>query len=150
MLSLAIVFAAVGISGTLLYGGKVVLAFLAGRPIPGPAYDDSDVRSLLAELGAELGRQNAVMIEGMAYAKRAQNRLNAVVGRARKELSDAGFESPGLEAEYQELQPSDAPGSPVPELPDVPEAVGRFDYSGIPGLWDEPEPEQSPPVNGAL
>jgi len=148
MLSLAIVFAAAALSGTLLYGGKVVLEYLASSTRPGAAFDDSDIRSQLAELGAELGRQNAAMIEGMAYAKRAQNRVSAVVGRARKELRDAGFDSPGLEAEYQELQPSDEPGSAVPELPDVPDTVAGFDYGGLPGIWDQPEPE--PTMNGGV
>lgn len=61
--------------------------------------------------------------DGIERVDRAERRVRAVVRSARKELADAGYEHPGLEAEHAELRLVDGDGGDEEELPDVPDDV---------------------------
>jgi len=100
-------------------------------------YDDTELREILAGHAVELKDFTLAIDHGISHVKRAQRRINATITRARKELSDLGVESPGLDAEFEELREGDGDGSGEGELPAVPEGVGEvaahFDTIGLPG-----------------
>ncbi len=58
--------------------------------------------------------------EGIERVGRSERRIVATIKRARKELAEHGFESPGIEAEVAELRVVDGAGSAGRELPEVP------------------------------
>lgn len=127
------------ILGFALFASAIVYAGRAFSQRPAPPeqiferFDDADIRSILIEHEDEFRRITAQMEEASAYWKRTQNRINATVGRARKELLDHGFEAPGVEAEFDELRLVDGDGGEESGLPAVPEQVGPFSHEGIPG-----------------
>ncbi len=61
--------------------------------------------------------------EGIERVSRAEGRIHATIKRARKQLAEQGFESPGLETEAAQLQLSDGEASPDGEVPNVPGSV---------------------------
>ncbi|MEE8139189.1 MAG: hypothetical protein V3T81_10035, partial [Thermoanaerobaculia bacterium] len=70
--------------------------------------------------------------EGIERVDRAERRIHATIKRARKELAESGFESPGLESEAAELQLVDGKGSDPVEVSTVPEAVESSSIKGVP------------------
>jgi hypothetical protein len=76
--------------------------------------------------------------EGIQRVDRAERRTRAVVTKARRELRDAGFEHPGIEAEVADLHLLDGGIGPEEGLPAVREdvAMGPPDVSpsAVPGL----------------
>jgi len=61
--------------------------------------------------------------EGIQRTDRAERRIHATIKRARKELADHGYESPGLEVEATELHLVDGGGGPSGTVPAMPEGV---------------------------
>ena len=61
--------------------------------------------------------------EGIERVNRYEGRIHATIKRARKELADSGFQSPGLETEAAQLQLIDGGGGPDSGVPDVPTEV---------------------------
>ena len=61
--------------------------------------------------------------DGIERVDRSERRIHATVKRARKELADSGFESPGLEAEAAELRLVDGAGREGGGVPAVPPSV---------------------------
>lgn len=61
--------------------------------------------------------------EGIEKVERKERRIDAVIGRARKELKEHGLESSALTAEGHELHLVDGTGSDEPGLPAVREEV---------------------------
>ncbi len=70
--------------------------------------------------------------EGIERVARSERRIHAVIKRARKELAEHGFESPGLETEAAELQLADGKGSEPTELPTVPKTLEPSSIKGVP------------------
>jgi len=113
-----------------------------------PSYDDAELREAVAACINEVGSLraeytewnadiNLAVAEGIKNVERAENRIRATVRRAREQLSEHGLESPGLEAEYRDLQVVDGGRSEAPQVPAVHEGMAspgnRFD--GLPGDW---------------
>ena len=65
--------------------------------------------------------------EGIERVSRAERRIHATIKRARKELADHGFESPGLETEAAELRSVDGDRGADGKVPAVPETVEAAD-----------------------
>jgi hypothetical protein len=61
--------------------------------------------------------------EGIAHVDRAEARIRATVGRARRQLRDAGLEDPGVEAEAGQLFGVDEETGRAQRLPAVPADV---------------------------
>jgi len=61
--------------------------------------------------------------EGIQRTDRAERRIHATIKRARKELAEHGYESPGLEVEAAELRLVDGAGSVESGVRAVPEDV---------------------------
>jgi len=94
-------------------------------------YDDSPLKRQLADL-------TQAVAEGIERVDRAERRVKATVRSAKKELADAGFQHPGLNAEDAQLQLVDDIGvdpGPLPGLPDV--------------LEDAPDPLRPGPFPGS-
>lgn len=133
------------------FGACMGVVVVYSRPPSGPGadYDDAEVRQDL-ESYRELTQQILTKYEsieewrdsittavgqGISHVKRAENRINQTVKRARKSLAEQGVESPALEAESAELRDLNADGrddEPVPALPNHVESPA-FDLTGIPG-----------------
>jgi len=72
---------------------------------------------------------------GVSRVQRSENRVRAIVQGARKELADAGFEHPGIEAEAGQIQPVDGTGGEPEPVPAVSVDVeDNFAPSAIPGI----------------
>ncbi len=110
--------------------------------VPSPPYDDSSIRSRLGDIERQAERLTLAVSEGISNVKRAENRINATLGRAKKEFAERGFESPALEAEYGELHALDGGGGEESELPamsDVlvpPAEAAGSEPSGVPGMTE--------------
>ncbi len=110
--------------------------------VPSPPYDDSSIRSRLGELERQGDRLTLAVSEGISNVKRAENRINATLGRAKKEFAERGYESPALEAEYGELHALDGGGGEASELSGVPEVLvppadaAGSQPSGVPGMTE--------------
>ena len=72
-----------------------------------------------------IDRLTLALAEGIEKVERKERRIDAVIGRARKELKDNGLESPALEAEVHELRLLDGTGSKENGLPPVREEVAE-------------------------
>jgi hypothetical protein len=81
--------------------------------------------------------------EGIKHVERAENRIRATIGRARKELEEVGVEHPGLEAEYAELSVLDGGGGQSAPMPQMHENVVPT-QSSVPGV----SPDQLRRVRG--
>lgn len=57
--------------------------------------------------------------EGIRHVDRAEKRVRATVGRARRELAEAGFVSPGVEAEAADIHELDGGASGAEGMPPV-------------------------------
>ena len=84
----------------------------------------------LLEIGKAMERADQRMkdltfgvAEGIERVARAERRIHATVKRARKELAERGFESPGLESEATELQLVDGGRSEDSGVQQLPEGV---------------------------
>lgn len=129
-----------------VYSGSVAL----DTP-PGPAYDDSELRSGLRTLAELIDESRADYVqfkgdivtavdEGIRDVKRRENRVRATVRRAREELEDGGLKSPGLDAEALELFGSDGAGGEGGGVPAVPDNVASDQpgnrFAAFPGSFD--------------
>ncbi len=91
--------------------------------------------SLLTDQANRLERLTLAMAEGIEKVERKERRIDAVVGRAKKELRDHGFESPSINAEAESIRVADGNGSGESRVPEVPEAVEYHpEVSSIPGV----------------
>lgn len=128
------------ISGTLLYTvwylDRKIDAFEAPES-PADPFDDTEIRSTLAEHASQLGEFTLAIAHGIQHVDTASRRINATVARARKELSEHGLESPALEAEFEQLRLLDGEGSEEIELPPVPQEMGGAQASSIRGVSRE-------------
>jgi len=102
-------------------------------PPTGPVSDVEDPR--IAALERKIEDLTTALGDGILRVQRSENRVRAIVQGARKELADAGFEHPGIEAEARELQPVDGTGGEPEQVPTVSADVAD-DYapSTIPGI----------------
>lgn len=136
----------------VVLGGALVATLVAharseASPAPVPAsnppFDDGPIRSILAGYDRQLEQITLAVAEGISNVKRAENRINATIGRARREFADRGFESPALEAEYGELHAVDGELGKGGELPEVPKLlVPPADEDGekpsaVPGMTND-------------
>lgn len=77
--------------------------------------------------------------DGILRVQRSENRIRAIVDGAKKQLAEAGFEHPGVEAEFnqlRELDGTDQPEEPVPAVPESLELVPGSP-SSVPGVTIE-------------
>lgn len=87
-----------------------------------------------------LNNVTLAVAEGIQHVERAEARIRATVGRARRELRDAGLASPGVEAEAAQLFLDDGTQGPREGVPPVRadvEDITQFDdneHTGIPGM----------------
>lgn len=74
--------------------------------------------------------------EGVQRVQRSENRVRHIVQGAKRELADAGFEHPGVEAEARELRELDGGGGDHEAVPAVQEVVAHDPPlpSPIPGM----------------
>ena len=77
----------------------------------------------LQQVHKDLKEMKFAVAEGIERVARSERRIHATIKRARKELAEHGFESPGLETEAAELQLADGTASPDGKLPDMPGSV---------------------------
>jgi len=75
--------------------------------------------------------------EGIERVGRAERRIHATIKRARKELEEHGYESPGLEVEAETLRLVDGGRSEESEVPALPAGVeppvdGASSIKGVP------------------
>jgi len=63
--------------------------------------------------------------EGIERVDRAENRIKATIARARKQLKESGFESPGLDAEAHDLRLVDGTGGEERGVPAVRDEVAQ-------------------------
>jgi len=86
-----------------------------------PALPPDDIR--LDGLATRIDDLTLAVKEGVNNVQRSERRVRAVVTSARRELADAGFEHPGLEAEHSQLREVDGEGGGEEQVPAVPEVV---------------------------
>ena len=94
-----------------------------------------DIR--LEGLATRIDDLTLAVSEGVNNVQRSERRVRAVVTSARRQLAEAGYEHPGIEAEIGELRSLDGEGGNGEEVPAVPESVAGIDLdrpSVIPGL----------------
>ena len=97
----------------------------------------SELRShenALEEIDRRLVQLTLATAEGIERVDRAERRIRSTVKRARAELAEDGYESPGLEAEAAELRLIDAGGSGDDQVPPLPEDVGSVEHPQPPGI----------------
>jgi len=101
-------------------------------PWTGPAEVVDDPRIVVLE--AMMRDLTVAVAEGVQRVQRSENRVRHIVAGARKELRDAGFEHPGVEAENTELREIDGALSEEKPVPTVPPDVAQAAHSIIPGV----------------
>lgn len=76
------------------------------------------------------------LAEGIQRVQRSENRVRHIVAGAKRELAEAGFSHPGVDAEATELRQLDGAASEEEELPAMPESVAADAYepSPVPGV----------------
>jgi len=70
-----------------------------------------------------IDRLTLALAEGIEKVERKERRIDAVIGRARKELKDSGLGSPALDAEAHDLRLLDGTGGEEHGMPPVREEV---------------------------
>ena len=90
----------------------------------------------LGQLQQEFQALRAAVAEGIEHVDRVENRIRGTIKRARKELSERGLESPGLDAEVATLSLVDDQGGGAEAVPVVPAGVGE-PQSSVPGVTPE-------------
>jgi len=83
------------------------------------------VHGQVGELEKKVDGWSLAISEGIERTERAERRIRAAIARAKKELAEHGLESPGLEAEAEELRKLDG---------------GRSEEHGVLRLSNEVEP----------
>jgi len=78
-----------------------------------------------SDLVERIGRLTLGVAEGIEKVERKERRIDAVIGRARKELKGHGLESPALDSENHELRLIDGAGSEEQGMPTVPKEVAE-------------------------
>jgi len=104
------------------------------RPEGAPVAPPSDAR--LEAMAARIEDLTLAVDEGIKNVQRSERRVRSVVQSARRELQEAGFESPGVEAEATELREVHGDGGDDGKLRAVPTDVEDDSQipSGIPGV----------------
>lgn len=97
---------------------------------------ETSLRSELRTQADQVKRLTLGLAEGIEKVERKERRIDAVIGRARKELADSGVESPALEAENTELRLVDGTGGEEQGVPTVREELANFADapSSVPGV----------------
>ena len=103
----------------------------------------ADIAAITKDLQAEMRDVKAAVAEGIEHVDRVENRIRATVKRARKELSEGGATSPGLEAEAADLLGEHAAGGAEAAMHLMPKSVVES-RSSVPGV----SPEQLRRVRG--
>lgn len=90
----------------------------------------------IAALAARMDDLTTAVDEGIKRVQRSENRVRAIVDGAKKQLSDAGYEHAGVDAEASELRELDAGVRGAESVPAVrPDVADGFDApSSIPGV----------------
>ncbi len=96
-----------------------------------------ETRSVVDAHDARLKELLFAVSEGISKVERTENRIRAVVRRAREQLEDGGVSSPALDAEVTELRVVDGGASGPEQVQAVPAPVAAPDMSSIPGEWTE-------------
>ncbi len=99
------------------------------------ALPPDDIR--LEGLAKRIDDLTVAVSEGVNNVQRSERRVRAVVTSARRQLAEAGYAHPGLEAEDSELRSVDGEGGDDEPVPAVPEAVvdpHQAQHSVIPGV----------------
>lgn len=84
---------------------------------------EADMRRRVADLEDLTERLPQRWEEFKNEARRAEDRARKIVGSAREELAEHGFEHAGVEAQARELHLVDAGGGEAEGLPAVPESM---------------------------
>lgn len=93
----------------------------------------------LEQLQEAVRDQTLAIAEGIERVDRAERRVRAAVGRARRRMEELGYVDEGLEAEAAELRELDADGGNEEGVYAMPGYVGgppARDMSAFPGVWD--------------
>ncbi len=120
LITLGVVVASLILSGALLYVVVRLEAQKAAEDAATLPIEDVVARASARENALAIDRLTLAVGEGIQNVTRIQNRITATVKSARKNLADAGIESPALEGEWGELEHVDAEGSGDDELPALP------------------------------
>ncbi len=96
----------------------------------------SEVATAVADLAGQMDILRLAVGQGIEHVDRVESRIQGVVKRARKELRDAGVETPGLDAEAAQLSLVHGEGGEAEAMPIVPPGVGG-DVSSVPGVTPE-------------
>jgi len=93
----------------------------------------------VTELLVRVDDLTVAVAEGIKNVSRSEQRVRSIVKGARRELAEAGFDHPGVEAEAAELELVDDRDSPEEQLPTVREDVAETGQvaSSIPGVSAE-------------
>lgn len=123
---------------------------------PAQPYDDAEILAALrahrahieeltdavADLETSDQEQTLAIAEGIERVDRAERRVRAAVGRARKRMEELGYVDEGLEAEAAQLREVDGDDGPGAGVQPVRQGVGaaengnsRPDMSAFPGRW---------------
>jgi len=123
---------------------------------PTPTYDDEELRNALrshrahieeltdavADLEEGQREQTLAIAEGIERVDRAERRVRAAVGRARKRMEDLGYIDEGLEAEAAQLREIDGDDGPEQRMLPLHEGMAASpngdtggDMSAFPGRW---------------
>lgn len=123
---------------------------------PPSSYDDSEVRAALtshrahieeltdaiADLEETSRDQTLAIAEGIERVDRAERRVRAAVGRARKRMEDLGYVDEGLEAEAAQLREIDGDDGQEQRLlalrggvEETPNGHPGGDMTAFPGRW---------------
>jgi len=91
---------------------------------------------LIAALAARMDDLTTAVDEGVKRVSRSENRVRAIVDGAKKQLTDAGYEHAGVDAEVSELRELDEADGRAESMPPVraPVADDSDAPSSIPGV----------------
>jgi len=117
-----------GILVALLELQRTIQGFEFPESAPAAPIDEERI----VALGSRIDDLTLAVKEGVNNVQRSERRVRAVVASARRELAEAGFAHPGLEAESGELEPVDGDGGEAESVLAVPESLGRAPHDASP------------------
>jgi len=127
MVSVILSIAGLVLAGALAVASWRVVGVLShkiDRPPPAAEpIDEAKLNRVLVDINDRVDRLTEAVAEGITKVTRNENRIQKTVTSARRLVREAGLEHAGVEAEYEELQPThDEGGEPLPPMPEEVEA----------------------------
>jgi len=127
------------VSGALVYVARLIGSNIAPLGVvPYPTRTTADIEDWnrqIASIREELASMTLAIAEGISRTDRAEKRVQKTVAAARRQLSAAGIEHAGLEAEHDELRErNDEPSGSSEVLPLFEKVEEPTRRTGIPGI----------------